>query len=166
MISQTISLHSHLPRKSNNSPVISAWTQKMPGLPPLPCLGNVSTKFKKQITTVIRRCYFVVKTRVVFTTRSLLPATKKDVLPAHLHNNVIYQFVYYCDSRYVKRTSQWLQECIKQLVSRLIKSHHFSRDRSNLSCPCKTNSTSLKLSSITLLLDSILWKTLFVQPIQ
>ena len=69
-------------------------------------------------------------------------ATKKDVLPAHHRNNVIYQFVCDCDSWYVGRTSQRLQERIKQHVSRSIRNHHSSQDCSNLSRACKKNSTS------------------------
>ena len=125
----------------------------------LPWLENVSTKFEKQITTAIQHCYFAVETHLVFTTRPLLPATKKEVLPAHHHNNVIYQFVCHCDSRYVGRTSQRLQECIKQHVSRLIRNHCSSQDCSNLSCACKKNSTS-QSSPMTLLLDNIFWITL------
>ena len=67
-------------------------------------------------------------------------ATKKDVLPAHHHNNVIYQFVCHCNNWYVRHTSQRLQECIKQHVSRSIKNHHFSH--STLSHASKKNSTS------------------------
>ena len=70
------------------------------------------------------------------------PRLKKDVLLAHYHNNIIYQFVCHCDSWYLGRTSQRLQECIKQHVSRSIRNHHSSQDRSNLSCACKKNSTS------------------------
>ena len=47
--------------------------------------------------------YVLIKTCVVFTTRFL--ATTKNVLPAHLYNDVIYQFVCYCDSQYVGHTS-------------------------------------------------------------
>ena len=104
-------------------------------------LGNVSTRFEKQIPTAIQRCYFTVETRVVFTIKSLLSATKKDVLSAHCHNNVIYQFVCHCDSRYVRRTSQRLQKRIKQHVPRSIRNHHYSQDCSNLSRACKKNST-------------------------
>ena len=39
------------------------------------------------------------------------------MLPSHHHSNVIYQFVCHCDSRYVGRTSQRLEEQIKQNVS-------------------------------------------------
>ena len=106
----------------------------------LPWLGNVSTKFEKQITTATQRCYFAVEIRVVFTTRPLLPAIKKDVLPAHHHNNVIYQFVCHCE--YIGCTSQRLQECIKQHVSRSIRNYHSSQYCYNLSHACKKNSTS------------------------
>ena len=71
----------------------------------IPWIGNVSMKFEKQITSAVKRCFFSVEPRVVFTTRQLLPATKKDVLPSHHQNNAIYQFVCLCDSRYVGRTS-------------------------------------------------------------
>ena len=39
-----------------------------------------------------RRCYFAVEPRVMFTTRQLLPATKKDVFPTFQHSNIIYQY--------------------------------------------------------------------------
>ena len=91
---------------------------------------------------LLKRCYVAVETRGVFTTRPLLPATKKNVLPSHHHINFISQFLCHCDSRYVGPTSQSLQECIEQHVPRLIRNHHFSQDRSNLSCACKKNSTS------------------------
>ena len=78
-------------------------------------LETVSTIFEKQITTAIQRCYLAVETRVVVTTRPLFSATKKNVpvSPAHHHNNIFYQFVCHCDSRYVGRTFQMLQERIK-----------------------------------------------------
>ena len=60
----------------------------------IPWIGNVSMKLEKQITSAAdKRCFFSVEPRVIFTTRQLLPATKKDVLPSHYHSNVIYQFV-------------------------------------------------------------------------
>ena len=77
-----------------------------------------------------------------FSTKPLLPATKKEALPAHHHNNVIYQFMCNCAGQYVGHTSQRLQECIKQHISRSIRNYHSSQDCSNLSHACKTNSTS------------------------
>ena len=52
----------------------------------------------------------------------------------------------HCDSRYGGRTSQRLQECIKQHVPKSIRNHHSSQDHSNLSGVCKTNSTSQIIS--------------------
>ena len=46
----------------------------------------------------------------------MLPAAKKDVLPANLRSMVIYEYVCHCDCRYVGRTTQRLQERIKQHV--------------------------------------------------
>jgi len=86
----------------------------------IPWIGNVSMKFEKQITSAMKRCFFSVDPRVVFTTRQLLRATKKDVRPSHHQNNVIYQFVCHCDSRYVGRTSQRLEERIKQHIPKSI----------------------------------------------
>ena len=83
------------------------------------------------------------------------------VLPAHHHNNVIHQSVCHCNSRYVGRTFQRLQEHIKQHVSRSIRNHHSSQDRSNFSFACKKNSAS-QVTTHDSLLDSIFWKTLFI----
>ena len=77
-------------------------------------------KFKKQIMCAAKCCFFSVELRVIFTTRQILPATKKDVLPSHHHSTIIYQFVCHCYSRYVGRTSQRLEERIKQHVPRPI----------------------------------------------
>ena len=132
----------------------------------LPWLGNVSTKFEKQITTAIQRCYFAIETHVVFTTRPLLLATKKDVLPGHHHNNVIYQFVCHCHSQYIGCTSQRLQEHIKQHVPRSIRNHHSSQDRSNLSCACKKNSTSQIITNNSAIGQHLLKNPSLCQPIQ
>ena len=96
-------------------------------------------KFEKQITSVVKRCFFSVESRVIFNTRQLLPAIKKDVLPSHHHSNVIYQFLCHCDSRYVGRTSQRLEERIKQHVPRSIANPPTSVNRQSLSRSCKTN---------------------------
>ena len=97
-------------------------------------------KFEKQITSAVKRCFFSVEPRVVFTTRQLLPATKKDVLPSHHQNNVIYQFVCHCDSRYVGRTSQRLEERIKQHIPKSITNPPTPHIRQSLPCPGKDTS--------------------------
>ena len=60
------------------------------------------------------------KPRVVFSTNELLSATNKDVLPALQKSNVIYRFSCPCDSRYINRTSQTLQDRIKQHIPKFI----------------------------------------------
>ena len=102
-------------------------------------IGNVSMKFEKYITSAVKRCFFSVEPRVIFTTRQLLPTTKKDVLPSNHHRNVIYQFVCHCDSRYVGRRYQRLEEQIKQHVPRSIANHPASHNIQSLCRSCKAN---------------------------
>ena len=56
---------------------IPSGPKKCPVYLHLPWLGNVSTTFETQIKTAVKRCYFAVEPRIVFTTRQLLPATTK-----------------------------------------------------------------------------------------
>ena len=95
-------------------------TKKCPVYLHLPWLSNVSMRYEMQIKTAIKRGYFAVEPCIVFTTRQLLPAAKKDVLPACHQSNIVYQFLCHCDSRYVGRTSQRLQQRIKQHVPKTI----------------------------------------------
>ena len=103
----------------------------------LPWLGNVSMRYEMQIKTAVKCCYFAVEPCIVYTTRQLLPVAKKDVLPAFYQSNVVYQFLCHCDSRYVGRTSQRLQQRIKQHVPKAILQEHISQDRSTLARSCK-----------------------------
>ena len=73
---------------------------------------------------------------VVFSTRQLLPAIKKDVLPAFQQSNIIYQYLCHCDGRFVDRTTQRLSNKIKQHVPNSIRTGQFSRDRSAICCSC------------------------------
>ena len=112
-----------------------------------------------QIKTAVERYYFVVEPCIVYTTRQLLPVAKKDVLPAFHQSNIVYQFLCHCDSRYVGRTSQRLQQRIKQHVPKTILQEHISQDRSTLARSCKPTE-ALKLKLTFLLLDNIFYKTL------
>ena len=158
----TILLHPHLLKRSDNSTShLNMDPKKCPVYFHLPWLGNVSTKFKKQMTTVIQRCYFTIETSVVFTTRPFLPATKKDILPAHHHNNVIYQFVCSCNSRYVGCTVH--PKGCKNILSNLFpgRSETIILPKIALIFPVPAKKTALlKSPPMTLLLDSIFWKTL------
>ena len=95
-------------------------------------------RYEIQIKTAVKRCYFGVEPRIVYTTRQLLPAAKKDVLPAFHQSNIVYQFLCHCDSLYVGRTSQKLQQRIKQHVPKTILQEHISQDRSTLARSCKS----------------------------
>ena len=69
--------------------------------------------------------------------RQFLPPAKKNVLPAFYQSNIVYQFLCHFDSRYVGRTSQRLQQRIKQHVPKTILQKHVSQDRSSLASSCK-----------------------------
>jgi len=66
--------------------------------------------------------------------------TKKDMLPYHHQNNVIYQFVFHCDSRYVGCTSERLEERIKQHIPKSITNPPTPHIRQSLPCPGKDTS--------------------------
>ena len=99
--------------------------------------GQCLLRYEMQIKTAVKRCYFAVEPCIVYTTRQLLPVAKKDVLPAFHQSNIVYQFLCHCDSRYVGRTSQRLQQRIKQHVPKTILQKHISQDRSTLAHSCK-----------------------------
>ena len=90
-----------------------------------------------QIKTAVKRCYFAVEPCIVYATSQLLPAAKKCVLPVLHQSNIVYQFLCHCDSRHVGRTSQRLQQRIKQHVPKTILQKHISQDRSTLARSCK-----------------------------
>ena len=93
--------------------------EKCPVYLRLPWLGSVSTRFEKQVKSAVKQCFSAVEPRVVYSTKELLPATKKNVLPTLQKSNMIYQFSCHCDSRYVGRTSQGLQDRIEQHAPKL-----------------------------------------------
>ena len=122
--------------------------EKCPVYLRLPWLDFVSTRFEKQVKSAVKQCFSTVEPRVVYPTDELLSATNKDVLPALQKSNVIYQFSCHCDSRYVGRTSQRLQERIKQHVPKSIRSCSSSQKRLLSSRPCKS-STQTNTQSLT-----------------
>ena len=58
---------------------------KLSSLHPRSMDRNYFDDIQKQITTAVENCYFGVKLGVVFTTRQLLPAIKKNVLLSSHH---------------------------------------------------------------------------------
>ena len=120
----------------------------------LPWLGSVSTRF------AVKQCFSVVEPRVVYSTNELLPATKKDVLPALQKSIVMYQFSCHCDSRYVGRTSQRLQDRIKLRVPKSIRS--FSSQKRLL--PARRCKSSTQTNTQSLASDSAIGLHLLQNP--
>ena len=88
--------------------------QKCPIYLKLPWIGKISLNFEKQTKIAINRCYQAVEPRIIFTTRKILSAIHKDVLPSLQQSMVVYQYVCRCDCRYVGRTSQKLPDRVNQ----------------------------------------------------
>ena len=97
-------------------------------------LGPVPMKCEKQVRAPVTTCFFVVKPPIIFKTKKLLPATKKNVLPAQQQSNVIYEFSCHCNSRYVGRTSEGLQDRINQYVSKSIRNTSSKQMHASTTC--------------------------------
>ena len=80
----------------------------------VPWIGKPSTNLKKEDKTTVESCYCFVSTGLVFTSKRMLPVASKDVLPT-IQKSVKYKC--HCESRYVRQTSQRLQDRIKQHVN-------------------------------------------------
>ena len=87
----------------------------------LPWIGESSVKFDRKIKSSNTNCFGPVQPRVVFFTKRILPAIHKDVLPTFQQSNIVYEYVCHCNSRYVGRTSQRLQDRIRQYVPKSIR---------------------------------------------
>ena len=70
-----------------------------------------------------------------------LPEARKDVLPTNQKSFVIYEYKCHCDSQYVGRTSQLLQDRIKQQVQQCLRQQLTRPRRSQLHRSCKRNDT-------------------------
>ena len=86
-----------------------------------PWIGLASQQLEQQIKSAVQNCYEAVSPRLIFSSQCMLPTAKKDVLPANQRSMAIYEYVRHCDSRYVGRTTQSLQERIKQHVPKAIR---------------------------------------------
>ena len=110
-----------------------------------------------QIKTAVKCCYFAVEPCIVYTTRQLLPAAKKDVLPAFHQSNIVYQFLCHCDSWVVplKGYNKGLSSTCRKPFFRSI----FLRTEAHWPT-LASQSEALKLKLLFLLLDNIFYKTL------
>ena len=95
----------------------------------LPYIGSRGERLANSITTAVCRCYFSAAVRVIFQTHTAFVSMRKDVLPPHQIDSVIYKYTCSCGSDYVGRTSNRLDLCIRQhlptriLNLRLIRGH-------------------------------------------
>ena len=104
-------------------------------------IGKPSTNLEKEVKTAVESCYGSISTHLVFTSKRMLPVARKDVLPAIQKNFVIYEYKCHCDSRYVGRTSQRLQDCIKQHVPQWLRQQLTRPRRSQPHRLCKQTDT-------------------------
>ena len=104
-------------------------------------IGNPSTNLEKEIKITVESCYGSVSTRLVFTSKRVLPVARKDVLPTIQKSFVIFEYKCHCDSRYVGRASQRLQDHIKQNVPQWLRQQLARPRRSQPHRSCKRNDT-------------------------
>ena len=71
----------------------------------------------------------------------MLPVARKDVLPAIPKSFVIYEYKCHCHSRYIGRTSQRLQDRIKQHVPQWLRQQLTRLRRSQPHRSCKRTDT-------------------------
>ena len=88
----------------------------------LPYIGNVSNKFVKTIRDAVSECYQDVALRIVLSSPAILPTSRKDVLPTHMKNNVVYKFACHCNKWYVGSTTRRLKTRIAEHVPRCVRS--------------------------------------------
>ena len=60
-----------------------------------PWIGKISLNFEKQTKTATNRCYQVAEPRIIFTTRKILPAIHKNVLPS-VQQSMVVQYIHTC----------------------------------------------------------------------
>ena len=98
---------------NNNSKKIAQFSmlkrfgpEKCPVYWRVPWIGKASISLDRNVKIAVESCYASVTTRVVFTSKRMLPVARKSVLPTTLKSSVIYKYSCHCDSRCVGRTSQ------------------------------------------------------------
>ena len=100
--------------------------------------GKVALTLERNLRIAVESYYGSVALRTVFVSRQMLPASRKDVLPVIQKSSVIYEYTCHCDSRYVGRTAQRLQDLIKQHVPKWLRQHTASqRVQPNRACKQK-----------------------------
>ena len=80
---------------------------------------------ERNLRIAVKNCYGSVALRTVFVSRQMLPASRKDVLPAIRKSFVIYEYKCQCDNRYVGKTAQRLQDRTQVLYRQSLILVHF-----------------------------------------
>ena len=113
----------------------------MPGVLEGPLDWQALHKLEKEVETDVESRYGSVSTRLVFTSKCMLPVTRKDVLPTTQKSSALYEYKCHCDGRYVGRTSQRLQDRIKQHVPQWLRQQLTRPRRSQPHRSCQRNNT-------------------------
>ena len=87
----------------------------------------------------MQKCFLPVESLVVLHVAHFFLQSKKDLLPGSLLSNVVYNFSCHCHSRYVGRTSQRLQDRIRQHVPQFIRTGQIPNSRNTSTCFCKSS---------------------------
>ena len=91
----------------------------------LPWLGNKSIQFSKTLNKSVSLCFYAVHLRMVYSTLTILPAIKKDVLPIQNSSNLIYKFTCNrCESGYIGKTIRRLGDRIKEHVPKPLRNNN------------------------------------------
>ena len=89
-------------------------------------VGSASLSLEWNVKTAVENCYSSAITQIVHVTKPMLLLASKDLLPAPQKTSVIYQYHCHGDSRYLRRTSQRLQNSINQHIPKWLIQHHTS----------------------------------------
>ena len=84
--------------------------EKCPVYLRVPWIKKASIGLDKNVKTTVESCYGSVTTKVIFTSKCMLPVARKDALPTTPKSSVVYEYSCHCDSRYVERPTQRLQD--------------------------------------------------------
>ena len=109
--------------------------------------GKASLTLEKNVRTAVENCYGSVAVWSVFISRQMLPTSRKDVLPALQTSSVIYECKCHCDSRYVGRTSQRLQNRIKQHIPKWLQQITGATKRTQQGRACKQSQATPECDS-------------------
>ena len=101
--------------------------------------------------------------RIVCFSKKMLPSFLKNVLPAHQRSNIVYKYLCHCNSVYVGRTSQRLEERIRQHVPKFIRNRIKSqKDLPRRQCKSTQNAPVFDSAISQHLLDNKIFSEKFV----